>query len=256
MGEEEKLISLLIRGFGFRIIGQQVTPLALKWVLKHGSAIFVITKRQKDCNSNVSSMDDLNIDSHQEECVHSKGDTADPEHWTVFCCRDQKSHAIDSVFNAALEVKDVDKVTRKVEEQGGHVLREPTSIKDSYGQVRYSIVTSCFGNAVHTLIDKKNYSGEFLPGFKILNKENDLVNYRSENECYTKELDSISCDVRSYLEESTRYGEDLEETATQGGGPVFTHVDHIACVCEAGKSKEIMAWYEKCFGMKRFMTNR
>ncbi|XP_050716575.1 4-hydroxyphenylpyruvate dioxygenase-like protein isoform X2 [Eriocheir sinensis] len=258
--EEKRLISLLIRGFGFTIIGQRLTPLALKWVLKHGSAIFVITKRQKDCKLQDKSTDDLHVNPHHEkECVHSNGDTTDPEHWTVFCCQDQTSHAIDSVFNAALEVKDVDEVTRRVKERGGHVLREPTNINDSHGQVRYSIVTSCLGNVVHTLIDKKNYSGEFLPGFRILgtnNCESSLVNSKSENGCHTKEFVSNPCDIRSYLEESTRNGEVLEETATQVGGPVFTHVDHIACVCEVGKSKELMAWYEYCFGMKRFMTNR
>lgn len=270
VGEEKKLISLLIRGFGFTVIGQQLTPLSLKWVLKHGSAIFVITKRRKDCKYQDKPLDDLCVDSNQEKnCVHSNGDATNPEHWTVFCCQDQTSHVTDSVFNVALEVKDVDELTRRVEGRGGHVLREPTNLKDRHGQVRYSIVTSCFGNVVHTLIDKKNYSGEFLPGFRSLginNLESCMVNSRIENGCHTEEFVSKPCNIRSYLEDTTRNGEVLEETDTQnhnnwpsnhaGGGPVFTHVDHIACVCEVGKSEELMAWYEYCFGMKRFMTNR
>lgn len=270
VGDEKKLTSLLTRGFGFTVIGQQVTPVSLKWVLKHGSAIFIITKRRKDCkHQDKPSTNDLSVDSGQEKCVHSNGVAKDPEHWTVFCCQDQATHSIDSVFNIALEVKDVDAVTRRVEGSGGRVLREPTDIQDSHGQVRYSIVTSCFGNVVHTLINKKNYSGEFLPGFESLginDCESCLAHSKLENGYHTEESRPNPCDIRSYLEESTSNDQVLDEADTQnhnswplkraGGGPVFTHVDHIACVCEVGKSDELMAWYEHCFGMKRFMTNR
>lgn len=261
VGEEKKLISLLLGGFGFTVIGQRVTPLSLKWVLRHGSATFVITKRRKD--SKHQPVNDC-INSAQEQCVHSSSDT-DPEHWTVFCCQDQSSHSLDSVFNVALEVKDVDEVARRVKNRGGRVLREPTNIKDSHGQVRYCIVTSCLGNVVHTLLDRKNYSGEFLPGFVSLGKNySDSLLANLENGSHTESIPKC-CDIRSL--ENTRNDEAFEgrdilnhstvdNTVCGGGQAVFTHIDHIAYVCEVGKSQELMAWYEYCLGMRRFMTNR
>lgn len=260
VGEEQQLLSLLIKGFGFQIIGQQVTSQSLKWVLRHGLATFVITKRRKD--SKHQPKNDCINSAQEEKCLPSNGD-ADPEHWTVFCCQDQPSHITDSVFNVALEVKDVDEVTKRVEKRGGHVLRGPMNIKDSHGQVRYSIVTSCLGNVVHTLIDRKNYLGEFLPGFVSLGKDCEVLSAHLENGCHSESIPK-PCDIRPYLEDT----KDFEVSEKQddqnhntvknhgGGQPVFTHVDHIAYVCEAGKSKELMAWYENCLGMKRFMTNR
>lgn len=283
MGEEKKLIELLVRGFGFTLIAQHLTPLSSKWALKHGSAVFVITKRRENhkhqngmTNDSHGNFDQGTKPFHGQAYLSSEfslivndDHTNDLEHWTVFCCQDQTSHVIDSVFNVALVVKDVDEVTKRVKEQGGRVITKPTVVKDSHGQVKYSIVTSCFGNVVHTLIDKQDYSGEFLPRFERLevnNYESYFLNYKGEaDECYSDGVSSKNFDMKSHVE-STLVSEILQQAMTNGsnfwsnnnlnGDTLFTHVDHIAFACEAGKSKELMAWYEYCFGMKRFAINR
>lgn len=38
--------------------------------------------------------------------------------------------------------------------------------------------------------------------------------------------------------------------------PVRTHLDHVAYVCDEGKSTEIIMWYEAILNMKRFLVNR
>ena len=276
VGEEKNVINLLIRGFGFTLKAKHLTPQSSKWALKHGSAVFVITKRRKNhkhhnrvtdhpnghCDEEKNSVNGHAHLSSEFPLILGNDNANDLEHWTVFCCQDQASHATDSAFNVALVVKDVDEVTKRVKTQGGHVLREPTIVGDSDGQVRYSIVKSCFGNVVHTLIDKQDYSGEFLPRFERLEVDYEsyiLNSKRKADEC-------LSNNDSSYVEETTVLSEFLQQAMTNysdfwsndklNGEPLFTHIDHIAFACEAGKSKELMAWYENCFGMKRFATSR
>ncbi|XP_045618089.2 4-hydroxyphenylpyruvate dioxygenase-like protein isoform X1 [Procambarus clarkii] len=200
------------------------------------------------------------------------------EHWTAFCCRDEAAHTIDSVFNVALVVKDVDSVTELVRSQGGQVLREPADISDDFGHVRYSIVTSCCGNIVHTLINKNNYKGDFLPGYETTE---DLNEYAGQENKVNKHLfdncisfannvnsPSVIQDInvsdgipkQKYMD-LHKFTSSLDKVATpiqrpNDHVPILTHFDHITYVCEAGKSKDLIAWYEKCFGMQRFMANR
>ncbi|KAF2362882.1 Glyoxalase/Bleomycin resistance protein/Dihydroxybiphenyl dioxygenase [Trinorchestia longiramus] len=145
------------------------------------------------------------------------------EHFTVFCCRNNSQHTIDSVFNAAVVVTNVHEVTERVKKMGGEVIRNPTVVSDDLGQVTYSIIATGFGNSVHTLIDKTKYTGKFLPGF---------TKYESEE-----------------LEPTVVSNEDLYF-------PLTTHMDHIAYVCEEGQSQAFIRWYEQVFCMKRFLVNR
>lgn len=259
VGEEKGLLNTLIESFGFTLIARHLTPLSTKWALKHGSAVFVITKRKKDHKHQNDVTDDIdNFDqgknvfngqanlSSGSPLIVSSDLSNDLEHWTVFCCKDQTSHVIDSVFNVALVVRDVDEVTRRVETQGGCVLRKPTILKDSHGQVKYSIVTSCLGNVVHTLIDKQDYSGEFLPGFESFSIDNNKsfsLKSKSDGGEHTS-MDGLQ------QQPVTDYSNNLN------GDPLFTHFDHVALACKSGKSEELIEWYQHCFGMKRFAANR
>lgn len=85
------------------------------------------------------------------------------DEWISFCC-DEK-HTIDSVFNAALLVTDLNATVSRVIQNGGSILVPPRSVEDTHGVVEYSIITTGYGNITHTLIDKSRYHGEFLPGF-------------------------------------------------------------------------------------------
>ncbi|XP_045138764.1 4-hydroxyphenylpyruvate dioxygenase-like protein isoform X2 [Portunus trituberculatus] len=265
VGEENDLLNTLIKSFSFTLIARHLTPLSTKWALKHGSAVFVITKRKKDKKHLNNVTDDVsgNFDkgkklvngqtnlSSESPLIVSNDLFNDLEHWTVFCCQDQTSHAIDSVFNVALVVRDVDEVTKRVETQGGRVLRKPTILKDSHGQVKYSIVTSCLGNVVHTLIDKQNYSGEFLPGFQsfqIDNNKSCSLNSKSDGGEHTT--------VNGLQQQPVTNYSNICLNDNLNGEPLFTHFDHIALACESGKSEGLIDWYQHCFGMKRFAANR
>ena len=71
----------------------------------------------------------------------------------------------DSVFNVALQVKDVQKCVDEMTRSGIVVLKEPQTVRDGNGSVSVAVVKSCVGNVVHTLVQKDDYQGVFLPGF-------------------------------------------------------------------------------------------
>ncbi|XP_031568838.1 4-hydroxyphenylpyruvate dioxygenase-like protein [Actinia tenebrosa] len=131
----------------------------------------------------------------------------------------------DSVFNVTFEVKDVNEITKRVfYSNGGNVLVSPTTLSDSHGQILSSVIETPCENVLHTLIDKSNYDGPFLPGFYDLT---------------SKTLEILPENCRQLSKD-----EDL-----------VTHIDHIAFACHRNSSLKIIDWYEKCFGFTRFELN-
>ncbi|XP_069970953.1 4-hydroxyphenylpyruvate dioxygenase-like protein [Penaeus vannamei] len=275
--KDEAILELLTHGFGFSHCARRVTQHASQWVLKSGGCVFVVTKRRdgEEVNENGSRKEIIDVCRNDREWKkdgeksHMNGIMMD-EHWTIFCCRDSDSHAVDSVFNVALVVRNVDSVTERVRAMGGHVLRDPCDLTDSQGKVRYAIVTSCCGNIVHTLIDKSHYKGNFLPGFKTVDhahKNRDGSTTSTVNGYHEHALDN---------EHSQHNGNNSDELGGQHktenevnasqipkhevevsptSPPLCTHVDHVTYVCRAGESRQLLDWYEQCFGMKRFFAN-
>jgi len=74
-----------------------------------------------------------------------------------------KKHG-DGVKVIALWVDDARKSWNETTIRGAKSYMEPTTEKDEYGEViRSGIYT--YGETVHLFIERKNYSGDFLPGF-------------------------------------------------------------------------------------------
>ncbi|XP_066945898.1 4-hydroxyphenylpyruvate dioxygenase-like protein [Macrobrachium rosenbergii] len=271
--KDERIIHLLRRGFGFTPFAYRLTPGASKLALRSGNSVFVAVKRRKvdldgeSTNPNRHHRNGLPVDGDEGHNEAGDGCPQDAgEHWTVFCCEGASSHAVDSVFNVALVVKDVDAVTQRVRSRGGQVIREPTNLpaggrkKGESGHVRYSIVRSCCGNVVHTLIDKSNYGGFFLPGFEAVGHQGAKPNGVLDRIIgdFTRPNPSSSSSSSPSSAECTNLWTLENQSSNQSSPPLplSTHIDHVTYVCEIGKSKELLAWYEFCFGMKRFLTNR
>lgn len=131
----------------------------------------------------------------------------------------------DTVSNITLEVKNVEQITSRVQDNGGKVLTPSQKSTDSHGQTISSIIQSPCGNVLHTLLDRTNYSGLFLPGFQPI---------------ATSTLNILSF---PYLQNENPYDN------------LITHLDHIAFACKEGTSLQIIDWYKKCLGFKRFQVN-
>lgn len=75
-----------------------------------------------------------------------------------------KKHG-DGVKVIALWVEDARKSFEETVKRGAKVYMEPVVEKDEHGEVvRAGIYT--YGETVHMFVERKNYKGEFLPGFK------------------------------------------------------------------------------------------
>src|SRR6188474_1256330 len=75
-----------------------------------------------------------------------------------------KKHG-DGVKIVALWVEDARSAFEETTKRGARVFMEPTVEKDEHGEVvRSGIYT--YGETVHMFVERKNYKGEFLPGFK------------------------------------------------------------------------------------------
>ncbi|XP_073345382.1 4-hydroxyphenylpyruvate dioxygenase-like protein [Pagrus major] len=131
------------------------------------------------------------------------------------CLYDVSPHfSVDTVCNVCFEVQDVERSFNALRHLGCSFLVPPTTVRDESGHVTYSVLKSIVGNVCHTLIDRTKYEGSFLPGFDVIGKD-----------CSLEEEDT-SCPI--------------------------THFDHITYACPRKTTQQVMGWYEKIFGFKRF----
>ncbi len=70
----------------------------------------------------------------------------------------------DGIMDIALEVPDVDKCIDHARAEGAVILDEPHDISDEHGTIRIGAIAA-YGDTRHTLVDRSNYSGPYLPGY-------------------------------------------------------------------------------------------
>lgn len=78
--------------------------------------------------------------------------------------RHQMVHG-DGVKDIAFEVEDCVKLYHKTIELGGVSVCEPWEETDEHGTVVFASVKT-YGDTIHTYVERKNYKGLFLPGYK------------------------------------------------------------------------------------------
>jgi 4-hydroxyphenylpyruvate dioxygenase len=70
----------------------------------------------------------------------------------------------DGVVDIALQMSNVDDAFAHAVSQGATALSEPHDLTDEHGTVRLATLAT-YGDTWHTLVDRSNYDGPFLPGF-------------------------------------------------------------------------------------------
>ncbi|KAK4813118.1 hypothetical protein QYF61_010532, partial [Mycteria americana] len=70
----------------------------------------------------------------------------------------------DGVKDIAFEVEDCDFIVQKAKERGAVVVKEPWVEEDKFGKVKFAVIQT-YGDTTHTLVEKLNYKGLFLPGY-------------------------------------------------------------------------------------------
>ena len=73
----------------------------------------------------------------------------------------------DGVHDVAFRVPDAEEAYRVALERGARSIAEPEVLEDEHGKiVRAAIAT--YGETVHSLVSRRDYSGAFFPGFQAL----------------------------------------------------------------------------------------
>jgi 4-hydroxyphenylpyruvate dioxygenase len=75
-----------------------------------------------------------------------------------------KKHG-DGVKVLALWVDDVRKSFHETTSRGAEAVQQPTVLKDDSGEVVVASIKT-YGDTIHTFVERKNYNGVFLPGYK------------------------------------------------------------------------------------------
>jgi 4-hydroxyphenylpyruvate dioxygenase len=79
----------------------------------------------------------------------------------------------DGVHDIALWVDDAEAAWRATTIRGARSVRDPETLRDDDGEVRLAAIAT-YGDTVHTFVERANYNGAFLPGFRAVAEE-DLV---------------------------------------------------------------------------------
>ena len=75
-----------------------------------------------------------------------------------------KTHG-DGVKDVALLVDDVDKAYSEAVKRGAVAIAPPVELTDEDGTLKKAVIGT-YGDTIHTLVERKNYKGTFMPGFQ------------------------------------------------------------------------------------------
>jgi 4-hydroxyphenylpyruvate dioxygenase len=76
----------------------------------------------------------------------------------------------DGVKVLALWVDDLEYSYAEVMKRGAISVSEPQTLSDENGEVKIATIQT-YGETVHTFVERKNYKGAFMPGFKAMPKD-------------------------------------------------------------------------------------
>ncbi|XP_002736061.1 4-hydroxyphenylpyruvate dioxygenase-like [Saccoglossus kowalevskii] len=71
----------------------------------------------------------------------------------------------DGVKDIAFSVEDCGALVEKTKEKGGKVIRDCWEESDEHGSVKFALVAT-YGDTTHLFVEKAQYKGLFLPGYK------------------------------------------------------------------------------------------
>jgi 4-hydroxyphenylpyruvate dioxygenase len=135
VGNAKQAVHYYQKGFGFDLIAysgpETGVPNKASYVLQQGKIRLVLTS---------SLTPDSDISRHVEE------------------------HG-DGVKVLALWVDDAEKSFQETVSRGAQAVSEPKVYSDEFGEVKVATIQT-YGETVHTFVERKDYKGPFLPGFK------------------------------------------------------------------------------------------
>ncbi|MDM5153051.1 4-hydroxyphenylpyruvate dioxygenase [Bacillus sp. DX1.1] len=85
----------------------------------------------------------------------------------------------DGIKDVALLVEDVEKAYSEAIKRGAIAIAPPEELTDEHGTLKKAVIGT-YGDTIHTLVERKNYKGTFMPGyekaeFEIPSEESGLI---------------------------------------------------------------------------------
>jgi 4-hydroxyphenylpyruvate dioxygenase len=80
----------------------------------------------------------------------------------------------DGVRDIALAVDDAEAAWRETTRRGARSVREPETVRDEHGAVRLASIAA-YGDTIHTFVERADYRGVFLPGFRAVEGEDPVA---------------------------------------------------------------------------------
>jgi 4-hydroxyphenylpyruvate dioxygenase len=92
------------------------------------------------------------------------------------------AHHGDFVQDIAFEVDDVDVAYQSALSRGAESAYAPTDLTDEHGSVRIAGI-KIYGDVIHSLINRDNYKGTFMPQFRPENQPGDAIGIVEVDHC-------------------------------------------------------------------------
>ena len=73
----------------------------------------------------------------------------------------------DGVKDVAFRVESAERAYREATSRGAQGVKPPTESRDDYGLVKLASIAT-YGETIHTFVERQDYKGAFLPGFRAL----------------------------------------------------------------------------------------
>lgn len=73
----------------------------------------------------------------------------------------------DGVKDVAFRVENAERAYREATSRGARGVMEPVERRDDYGSVKLAAIAT-YGDTIHTFVERQDYKGPFLPGFRSL----------------------------------------------------------------------------------------
>ena len=122
----------------------------------------------------------------------------------------------DGVKVVAFDVEDIEYIVEMARKRGGKIVQEIRIDSDEFGSVKTAAVQT-YGDTVHKLVDRREYRGTFLPGYK-----------KSELE------------IVDFLATLPNIG--------------LLHIDHVVGNQPENQMEKVAQWYEKVLQFHRFWS--
>ncbi len=124
----------------------------------------------------------------------------------------------DGVHDVALRVPDAEEAYRVAIERGAESVSEPQVLEDEHGKIVKAAIAT-YGQTIHSLVSRTEYSGTFFPGF-------------------------VPLDERGHF--TPLKGDRVLDPDTTGAG--IRSIDHVVGNVELGKMDEWVSFYERILG--------